>query len=186
MPASTSIVAGAAGRYATALFELAQEEGALEAAEADLGTIGAAIGESDDLSNLISSPLYTRDQQAAAMAKICEKAGIGQTVTNLIALMAAKRRLFALPEVIRIFGELMAEHRGEVTADVTSAHPLSEAQQSALSEKLKAAVGRDVKLNMSVDDALIGGLVVKVGSRMIDTSIRARLAALQNVMKEAG
>lgn len=186
MSAATSIVAGAAGRYATALFELADEAGSLDKAEADLGTLGTAIGESKDLSDLISSPLYTREQQATAMRAICDKAEIGPLVANLIGLMAEKRRLFALPQVIRRFGELMADHRGEVTADVASARPMTDAQQAALAKKLKASVGRDVKLNIAVDESLIGGLVVKVGSRMIDTSIRARLTALRTVMKEVG
>ena len=186
MTASTSILAGAAGRYATAMFELAREEGALEAVEADLNALGEAIGTSPDLASLISSPLYTREQQATAMAAICAKAGTGTLVTNLVGLMAGKRRLFALPEVIRLYGELMADHRGEVTADVTSARALTDAQQAALSAKLKASVGRDVKLNIAVDEGLIGGLVVKVSSRMIDTSIRSRLAALKNVMREVG
>lgn len=184
--AATSIVAGAAGRYATALFELAGESGSLDQAEADLATLGGAIRESADLASLISSPLYTREEQARAMRAVCQKAGIGTLVTNLVGLMADKRRLFALPEVIRLFGELMAAHRGEVTADVTAAHPLSDAQRAALADRLKASVGRDVKLNVAVDEGLIGGLVVKVGSRMIDTSIRSRLAALRTVMKEVG
>lgn len=186
MTAATSIVAGAAGRYATALFELAGEEDKLEDVEADLRALGEAIEESRDLSKLISSPLYSRSQQAAAMKAICEKAGTGELTRNLVLLMAEKRRLFALPEVIRLYGELMADHRGEITAEVTAAQKLSDAQQKALSEKLKASVGSDVKLNITVDEGLIGGLVVKVGSRMIDTSIRSRLAALKNVMKEAG
>ena len=187
MSAATSIAAGAAGRYATALFDLAAESGAIDAVEADIAALGAAVNDSPELATMLASPLYGREEQAAAMNAICGAAGLGPYVTNLVALMAAKRRLFALPQTISQFGRLVAEHRGEVTAEVTSARALSDAQQAALSDKLKAAVGREVKLDMTVDEDLIGGLVVKVGSRMIDTSIRAQLARqCKNVMKEVG
>ena len=183
---ATSLTAGAAGRYATALFELAQEAGSLDQAEADLTALGAALEDSADLSDLLKNPIYTRAEQGAAMAAVSDKMGLGSLVKNVIGLMATKRRLFAVPELIRMFQALMAEHRGEVTADVTAARALSDVQSSALVEQIKSAIGRDVKLNVTVDPAIIGGLVVKVGSKMIDSSIRSKLASLQNAMKEVG
>ena len=183
---ATSLTAGAAGRYATALFELAQEAGSLEQAEADLTALGAALEESSELSDLLKNPMYTRTEQGAAMAGVADKMGLSALVKNVIGLMATKRRLFAVPELIRVFQGLMAEHRGEVTAEVTAARALSDTQSAALVEQIKSAIGRDVKLNVTVDESIIGGLVVKVGSKMIDSSIRSRLNSLQNVMKEAG
>ena len=186
MTASTSLTAGAAGRYATALFELAGESNSLDQAEADLGALQTALDESADLQSLIKNPMYTRDQQGGAMAAVCDKMGVSALVKNVVGLMAAKRRLFALPEMIAGFKALMANHRGELTADVTAARPMSDAQVSALADQIKGAMGKDVKLNVTVDESIIGGLVVKVGSKMIDSSIRSRLNSLQNVMKEAG
>ncbi len=121
-----------------------------------------------------------------AMASVAEAMGLSALVRNVVGLMATKRRLFVLGDVIDIFAQLMAEHRGEVTADVTAARALSDAQQAALVSTLKAAIGREVKLNVTVDEEIIGGLVVKVGSKMIDTSIRSKLASLQNAMREVG
>ena len=183
---ATSLTAGAAGRYATALFELAQEAGSLEQAEADLTALGAALEESSELSDLLKNPMYTRTEQGAAMAGVADKMGLSALVKNVIGLMATKRRLFAVPELIRVFQGLMAEHRGEVTAEVTAARALSDTQSAALVEQIKSAIGRDVKLNVTVDESIIGGLVVKVGSKMIDSSIRSKLASLQNAMKEVG
>ncbi|HUS52863.1 MAG TPA: F0F1 ATP synthase subunit delta [Thermohalobaculum sp.] len=186
MAESSTFVSSAAGRYATALFELASESDALSQTEIDMTALGQALGESDDLRALISTPIYTRDEQGAAMAAVADAMGLSVLVKNVVALMATKRRLFVLDEVIDIFAKLMAEHRGEVTADVTAARKLSKGQQTALIKTLKAAIGREVKLNLAVDEAIIGGLVVKVGSKMIDTSIRSKLASLQNSMREAG
>jgi len=183
---SSTLVSSAAGRYATALFELASEAGALTETERDMIALGEALEVSDDLRALIGSPVYTRDEQGRAMASVAEAMGLSGLVRNVVGLMGTKRRLFVLDEVIETFAKLMAEHRGEVTADVTSARTLSDTQRAALSDRLKAAIGRDVKLNLTVDESIIGGLVVKVGSKMIDTSIRSRLASLQNAMKEVG
>lgn len=184
--AATSLTSGAAGRYATALFELARDAGELDRAEGDLDQLAQALDESAELGDLIRNPVYTRAEQGAAMGAVAERMGLSQLVRNVVGLMAEKRRLFALPETIAQFRALLAEHRGEVTAEVTSAHPLSDTQRSALAGKLKESLGRDVKLNVSVDEDIIGGLVVRVGSRMIDSSIRSRLARLQNAMKEVG
>ena len=186
MSESSTLVSSAAGRYATALFELASESDALPQTEKDMEALGAALESSDDLRALIETPVYTRDEQARAMAAVADAMGLSPLVKNVVGLMASKRRLFVLDEVIEIFAKLIAEHRGEVTADVTAARKLSDVQTKALGETLKAAIGRDVKLNLTVDESIIGGLVVKVGSKMIDTSIRSRLASLQNAMKEVG
>ena len=183
---SSTFVSSAAGRYATALFELASESDALIQTEMDMTALGQALGASDDLRALISTPIYSRDEQGAAMASVAEAMGLSALVRNVVALMATKRRLFVLDQVIDIFAQLMAEHRGEVTADVTAARALSKGQQAGLIKTLKAAIGREVKLNLTVDEKIIGGLVVKVGSKMIDTSIRSKLASLQNAMREVG
>lgn len=186
MTASTSLTAGAAGRYAKALFELAEEAGTLDQAETDLVALQGALDESDDLVSLIRDPIYTRAQQGAAMAAVCDAMGVSTLVKNVVGLMATKRRLFALPQMIRTFQALMADHRGEITAEVTAARALSDTQTSALAEQIKSATGRDVNLNVTVDEDIIGGLVVRVGSKMIDSSIRSKLANLQNAMKEVG
>jgi len=183
---SATVVSSAAGRYATALFELASESDALAQTEQDMEALGQALKASSDLRSLIHSPIYTRDAQRRAMAAVVDAMELSSLVKNVIGLMASKRRLFALSDVIRIFAALMAEHRGEVTADVTAARALSEAQQAGLAQTLKSAIGREVKLNVIVDEGIIGGLVVKVGSKMIDTSIRSKLAALQYAMREVG
>ena len=186
MTASSSLTAGAAGRYATALFELAQQAGSLDQTEADLQALGAALADSPDLGSLMRDPIYTREEQGNAMAAIGQKMGLSPLVQNVVGLMASKRRLFAVPELITVFEALMAEHRGEVTADVTAARPLSDVQSDALVAQIKSATGREVKLNVSVDESIIGGLIVKVGSKMIDSSIRSKLNSLQNAMKEVG
>lgn len=186
MSEATTLTATAAGRYANALFELAREDATLEAVDADLDALAAALEDSEDLRTLIDSPLYSRDAQGQAMARVAEAMGLGTMTRNVLGLMAQNRRLFALPAMIRDFRAMLAQHRGEVTADVTAARPLSEAQRSALAETVERAVGRTVKLNVAVDESLIGGLIVRVGSKMIDTSIRSRLMGLQNAMKEVG
>lgn len=181
-----SISTGIAARYATAIFELAKEDKALPALESDVNTLEAALGESADFRSLISSPIYSRDDQARAVSAVATKAGLSAMVANSLALMASKRRLFVLPALLRELRARIAAEKGEVTAEVTAAKELTKAQQDKLASTLKDRVGKDVKINMAVDESLIGGLIVKVGSRMIDTSIRSKLAALQNSMKEVG
>lgn len=181
--ASTSLTSGAAGRYATALFDLAREADALDRTEGDLGQLAEALKESADLADLIRNPVYTRAEQGKAIGAVAERMGLSQLVQNVVGLMAMKRRLFALPAMIEQFRALLAEHRGEVTASVTAAFPLSDAQRDALAGTLKSAFGQDVRLDVDIDKDIIGGLVVRVGSKMIDSSIRSRLAALQNAMK---
>jgi len=178
--------AGVAGRYATALFEIADESGSLDAVEGALGQMKDTLAVSDDLASLIKSPIVSREEQAAVMAKVCDAMKIGAPVSSTVGLMAANRRLFALPQVIAGFNQLLADKRGIQQAEVASAKPLTKAQQDALEKTIKDAVGADIALNVTVDESLIGGLVVRVGSKMIDTSIRSKLASLQTAMKEAG
>lgn len=183
-PASISL--GIASRYAQALFDLAKDAKALKALEADVDALGAALAESADLRELISSPILTREVQGAAIAAVAEKMKLSALSVNTLALMASKRRLFVLPQLVQDLKARIAEEKGEVTAEVASAVALTADQAKALAEVLKSSIGKTVKLNATVDEALIGGLVVKVGSKMIDTSIRSKLASLQNAMKEVG
>lgn len=183
-PASISY--GIAERYATAIFELANEAGALADLESDIVELGTALTASTDLVELIDSPVISRSDQEAAITAIASKMDLTNALANGLALMAQKRRLFVLPQLLRQLAERIAEHKGEVTAEVTSARALSDEQSAKLAETLKASVGKDVKIKASVDEDIIGGLVVKVGSKMIDTSIRSRLNSLQNAMKEVG
>lgn len=186
MTESATLTSTIAGRYATALFELALEAGALEAAEADAAALRDALAVSEDLAGVIRSPLYTREQQGAAIAAVGAAMDLSELTRNLLGLMAERRRLFVLPAALDVFAGLVAAHRGELTAEITAARPLSEAQADALRARLGAALSREVRLNVTIDPGIIGGLVVRVGSRMIDTSIRARLAGLQNAMREVG
>jgi F-type H+-transporting ATPase subunit delta len=175
-----------AGRYALAVFEIAKEAKSVDRLEADVHTFEEALAESSDLRDMIASPIYTRDQQGRAIGALVDRLELGQELGNTLRLMAANRRLFVLPEMLSRIKALIAADRGEVEAEVLAAQPLSKEQTEALASTLRKNVGRDVKLDVKVDESLIGGLVVKVGSRMIDTSIRTKLARLQNVMKEVG
>ena len=183
---SASISSGIAARYATALFELAKDETALAALEADTDALDAALAGSADLRDVISSPIYSREDQAGAIGGVAKAMNLSVLMANTLALMAQKRRLFVLPQLVQVLRAKIAEEKGEVTAEVASAVALTKAQAKALAETIKARVGKDVKLKATVDESLIGGLVVKVGSLMIDTSIRAKLNSLQNAMKEVG
>ncbi|WOI55076.1 F0F1 ATP synthase subunit delta [Palleronia sp. LCG004] len=186
MSEPASISSGIAARYATAIFELAREENALPAIRRDTDTLAAALDGSEDFRDLIHSPIYTRSEQQAAIGAVAERMELHSITVNTLRLMGSKRRLFVLRGLITELRELIARENGEVTADVTAAAELSDEQRAKLAETLKASVGRDVNINLSVDESLIGGLVVKVGSKMIDTSIRSKLAALQHNMKEVG
>lgn len=181
-----SISTGIAARYATAVFELAKEGKKLKALETDVDTLDTALAESADFRDLIASPLYSREQQASAVVAIAKKMKLSPVMTKTLNLMADKRRLFVLPQLVSGLRELIADEKGEVTADVIAAKALTKVQQDKLAKSLTSTIGKDVKINMSVDESLIGGLVVKVGSKMIDTSIRSKLASLQNSMKEVG
>lgn len=186
MSASATLVSGAAGRYATALFDLSSEGNAISPVENDLVALEAALAESPELRAMIRSPLYEREEQEAAFGKICEKMDLGVYATNAVRLLAANRRLALLPEVIAGYKALSAEARGEEKVEITSAAPLSDAQLDGLKDTLRKSVGKDIAVTLKVDESLIGGLIVKVGSKMIDTSIRAKLNHLQNAMKEVG
>ncbi|MGY6635378.1 MAG: F0F1 ATP synthase subunit delta [Alkalilacustris sp.] len=186
MSEPASISAGIAGRYATAIFELANEDNSLKGLEKDVDALTAALADSADLRTLISSPIIGRDDQVRAITALSSAMGLSANTANALALMAGRRRLFVLPQMLRALRDRIAEAKGEVTAEVRSASALSKAQQKKLADVLTARTGKTVQLDVTVDPALIGGLVVKVGSRMIDTSIRSRLAALQNAMKEVG
>jgi len=181
-----SPVSGLADRYARALYELAANERELLAIETDLGRFATLHEQSDDLRRFVASPVYSAEQQARTIAAILDRAEISGLVANLIKLAAANRRLFAIPQMIAAFRRLLAEKRGEVAAEVTSAAPLSDAHVAALKDALKASLGKDVVLEIAVDPALIGGLIVKVGSRMVDGSLRTKLNSLKLAMKEVG
>ena len=185
MSEPASISSGIAARYATAVFDLSNVAKGVKALESDLNALSAALDGSADLSALITSPLYSRDQQGSAIGAVARKMKLSKTMTNTLALMASKRRLFVVPQMIVALRALIADQKGEVTADVVSAKALTKAQSDKLATTLKASVGSDVIINASVDESLIGGLVVKVGSKMIDTSVKSKLNALQNTMKEA-
>lgn len=186
MANSASISADIAGRYAQALFDLVKESGGIDALSAQLDDLGNAIEQSAELRNLLVSPIYTRDQQETAIGALAHKMGLDAALGNTLRLMAGNRRLFALPQLVRRLRDLIADERGEVTADVVSAQALSAEQQKRLSDTLASKSGKKVKLNTRVDESLIGGMIVKLGSQMIDSSIRSKLASLQNAMKEVG
>lgn len=180
------MTSGVAGRYATALFEIAKDNGTLARLETDMTALAAALAESADLRDAIASPVFSRSDLGAAIKAITARMGVSPEVAGTLGVMASNRRLFVLPGLIAAVKALIAAERGEVTAEVTTARPLSESQISALRDTLKASIGKDVTLHVTLDESLIGGLVVKVGSRMVDSSIRSKLANLQNVMKEVG
>jgi F-type H+-transporting ATPase subunit delta len=175
----------AAGRYAQALFELANEEGVLDAVAADLAGLTELIDQNADLARLVKSPVYSREQQGSAMAEILDKAGAGDLIKKFIALVASNRRLFMLPHIGRAFAGLIAKQRGEIEASVTSAHALTDVQIADIKGTLRAAYGKEPKLRVATDPSLIAGLIVKVGSRMIDSSLRTKLNSLKTVLTEA-
>ena len=179
------IMASVAGRYASALFDLANDEKKLPEIELDMIEVQRLLDASPDLVRLVRSPVFSADEQGKAIAAIAEKAGLAPLSANFLKLLARNRRLFALTDIIKAFRGIAARHRGEVTADVTSAHPLTDAQLAQLTDTLAAtAGGRQVQVHTKVDPRLLGGLVVKIGSRMIDSSLRTKLDTLKIAMKE--
>jgi F-type H+-transporting ATPase subunit delta len=186
LTADSSTISGVAGRYATALFDLAQEAGAVDAVAADLAKIEAMIAESSELAHLVRSPVFSREDQGRALAAVLDRAGIGDLVRRFLGVVAANRRLFSLPQTIRAFRQLVAAHRGQVTARVNTATPLSDPQIAALKSALSQAAKADVDLDIWVDPALIGGVVVQLGSRLVDASVRTKLQNLKNAMKGVG
>ena len=174
---------GLAGRYATAILELAQEEKSVDPVERDLESLRRVIAENADLRDLLRSPIFSRTEHAKAMKAVMEALRASPLTLKFVLTLAAKRRLFALPEIIRSFQNMLARQRGEVNAHVTSARALSEMQLAELRSVLKTTLGRDPRIETKVDPALLGGLVVKVGSRMIDSSLRTKLQGIRTAMR---
>lgn len=183
MDHSSGIRASLAGRYATALFALAKENNSIDAVQASLETLSAALAESDDLSALTTSPVLSREDAGKGIAATARALGLDPLSTNMLGVLAANRRLDQIPAVIRAYSTLASGHRGEITAEVTSAHPLDGKQIDALKAQLKKRVGSDVSVSTAVDSSILGGLVVKIGSQMIDSSIKTRLNTLSQAMK---
>jgi F-type H+-transporting ATPase subunit delta len=180
------LISGMAGRYASALFELARDDKATDAVKADLEKFDALIAESPDLSRLVRSPVFGVDEQLKALTAILAKAGISGLVANFLRVITTNRRLFAVRQMIRAYRALVARHKGEVSAQVTVAETPSDQNLEALKGALKNVTGgKDIDLDVKIDPAIIGGLVVKVGSRMIDSSLRTKLNAIKFAMKEA-
>lgn len=177
---------GVAERYASALFDLAKEQGTHVQVEQDLVKFKALLDESDDLRHLVTSPVFPADVQGKAIAAVAAKAGIGGLAANFLRVLASNRRLFAAADMVKAYRQIAARARGEVSADVSSAQPLSDAQLQALKDQLKSSVGKDVTISAKVDPTLLGGLVVKVGSKMIDSSLRTKLDQLKFAMKGTG
>ena len=186
MAGADQTVSGVAGRYATALFELALENKAVDAVKKDLDQFDALIADSADLTRLVRSPVFGVDEQLKALSAILAKAGIGGLAENFLRVITTNRRLFAVRDMIRAYRALVARHKGEVTAHVTVAEKLSDTHLDALKSALKSVTsGKDIDLDVKIDPAIIGGLVVKVGSRMVDSSLRTKLNSIKLAMKEA-
>ncbi|MEX2166110.1 MAG: F0F1 ATP synthase subunit delta [Methyloceanibacter sp.] len=177
---------GVTGRYAIALFELAKEQRALDQVANDLERFNQALDTSNDLTRLVKSPVFSAGEQGRALEAVLDPLKIGGLTKNFLLLVARNRRLFAVPAMISAFRAMLARERGETSASVTAAAKLTETQVTALKQALKAALGKEIMLEERVDPTLLGGLVVKVGSRMIDTSLRTRLNSLKVAMKEVG
>ena len=186
MSETASISMGVASRYARAIFDLVLESDEVAELENNVESLSEALGNSQELRDLIASPLYTRDDQKAAIVAIGTKMKLLANLTNTLALMASKRRLFVMDSFLRQLKILIAEHKGEITADVVSAKSLTQGQTDKLAKAIEERVGKEIKINASVDESIIGGIVIKVGSKMIDTSLRSKLNSLQTVMKEVG
>ena len=186
MAGENPTVSGVAGRYATALFELALETNTIDKVRADLAKSQGLLDQSADLKRLVRSPVFTADAQEKALDAVLKAAGIAGTAENFLRLVARKRRLFAISDIIRDFNLLVASHKGEVSAQVTVAEPLSAARLAEVKAALAEVTGKDVVVDIKVDPSIIGGLVIKLGSRMVDTSLRTKLHALKNAMKEVG
>jgi F-type H+-transporting ATPase subunit delta len=179
------VVSGMAGRYATALFELAREADEIDAVKTNLERFDALVAESADLERLVRSPVYSADEQLQAVSAVLDRAGIGGVAARFVKLVTTNRRLFAVRDMVRGFREMVAQHKGQATAEVTVAEALKDDHVAALRNALKAVSGKDIELDITVDPAIIGGVVVKLGSRMIDSSLRTKLNSIKHAMKEA-
>ncbi|MBB4617491.1 F0F1 ATP synthase subunit delta [Sphingomonas abaci] len=183
METSGGIQASLSGRYALALFELARDARGIDAVEASLATVRDALRDSTDLRTLIASPVVGRGTATKTVLAIADQLGLDATTRSFLGVLAENRRLGELPAIVRAYRTLASRHRGELTAEVTSAHPLTADQVVELKQQLRQRLGREVAVDLSVDPALLGGLVVRIGSQMIDSSIRTRLNALAHAMK---
>jgi F-type H+-transporting ATPase subunit delta len=173
-----------AGRYATALFELALEANAIDAIKADLEGFDALVAENADLARLVRSPVFTAEEQTKALSAIIGRIGMSGLAAKFLKFVASNRRLFAVREMIAAYRRLVARHKGELTAEVTVAAPLGAAHLRAVNDALNAATGKSVTVEVHIDPSIIGGLVVKLGSRMVDSSLRTKLNAIKHAMKE--
>jgi F-type H+-transporting ATPase subunit delta len=179
------IISGMAGRYATALFELALENNAVDQAQSDLKAFDALVAQSAELERLVRSPVFSADDQARAVGAVLDRMGLGGIAANFVKVVARNRRLFAVRDMITAFNTLVAKHKGEVTAEVTVAETLNDARLNDIREALRQVTGKDVKVDVTVDPSIIGGLKVKLGSRMVDASLRTKLNSIKFAMKEA-
>ena len=187
MAGEDSTVSGVAGRYARALFELALDAKSVDAVKADIEKFDAMVQDSADLRRLVRSPVFGTEERSRALAAVLAKAGIGGLASNFLMFVTANRRLFSVREMIRDFRKLVAKWKGEVTAEVTVAEKLSDARLDEIKNALKSITGeKSVDLHVKIDPAIIGGLTVKLGSRMVDSSLRTKLNAIKHAMKEAG
>ena len=186
MAGEEPIISGMAGRYATALFELALDNKAVDAVKADLEGFDGLIAQNADLARLVRSPVFSAEQQTNALSAVMDKLGIGGLTAQFLKVVASNRRLFAVRDMVKAYRAMVARHHGEVTAQVTVAEPLSDAHRAAIKDTLNSITGKDVGLDVKVDPAIIGGLVVQLGSRMVDSSLRTKLNSIKHAMKEVG
>ena len=186
MAGEDPITSGMAGRYATALFELARDEKAVDAVKNELDQFDALVNDSADLNRLVRSPVFGADEQLKALSAILARAGITGLTANFLRVITSNRRLFAVRDMIRAYRALVAQHKGEVTAQITVAEKLNDKNLDALKSALKSVTGgKDIDLDIKVEPAIIGGLIVKIGSRMVDSSLRTKLNSIKFAMKEA-
>ena len=185
MAGEEHFVSGVAGRYASALFDLAREADEIDAVNTNLDRFDALVAESADLERLVRSPVFTADEQLRAVSTVLDRAGIGGVAARFVKLVTTNRRLFLVREMVRAYRNLVAQHRGQATAEVTVAEEIKDDHVAALRNALKAVSGKEVDIKVKVDPAIIGGLVVKLGSRMVDSSLRTKLNSIKHAMKEA-
>jgi F-type H+-transporting ATPase subunit delta len=183
---NSQLISGVAERYASSLYELAAEAKSVDAVAKDLASFQASIDGSKELQRLIESPVFSADDQSRAISALIDKAGLKGLVANFLKVVARNRRLFAVPAIVRAYSEIVARERDEMTADVKTAHKLSAAQEKELKAALSGVTGKTVTLNVTVDESLLGGLIVKIGSRQVDTSLRTKLSTLKLALKEVG
>ena len=183
MSAEGSVVTGIAGRYATALFELARDKGVLDEVARDVADLADMIDQSDDLNRLLRSPVIASEDQGKGMAVVLDRAGATELISNFVAVVAHNRRLFALRDMARDFRTLLSAHRGELVAEVTSAKILNDEQLARIKDQLTTSMKTDVQIETEVDDKILGGIIVKVGSRMVDSSLRTKIQNLRFAMR---